>query len=186
MTESLGGIRIKEVNERALFATDSLVSVGHDSVDLLKQRAEANRLNSIRLCTHQDAEDALHEMFIVNTQDTYVRPHKQLKETKSFHVIEGLMDMVVFDEDGNIVQAVSMGDHSTGKPFYFRLSDIDYYHTLLFRSDVVLFLETTNGPARSSDVVFPPWAPAGIDDAARRAYLEQLEKDIRNFMPGVG
>ena len=71
----------------------------------------------IRLCAHPDVNDTLHEMLIVHEKGTYVRPHKHLNKTESVHIIEGSVDVVIFDDDGNITDVIQMGDYKSGRNF---------------------------------------------------------------------
>lgn len=181
-------INAREISEEVLHAEEDIVKVARHAIAFLKDKAAQNRRKRVRLCAHRDLEDALHEMLIVHTKDTYVRPHKHLHRCESFHVIEGVGDVVVFDEVGNIVKVVPLGDYGSERAFYYRLSQ-PYFHTLLIRSDVLVFHETTTGPFRRSDTVFAPWAPPEEDEDGRRAYMARLASAIEDFSvraPGEG
>ena len=176
-------LRYRVLNDEVLFAAEALVRLDRKTVQFLKEKALANNRRRIRLCAHQDVQDPLHEMLIVHTRDTYVRPHKHLNKCESFHVIEGTVDVVVFDESGSIGEVISLGDYSSGRMFYYRLS-YSYFHTLLIRSEVLVFHETTNGPFKRSDTIFASWAPEDGDEDARRKYMEQLAQAVETFKPG--
>lgn len=171
----------KEFNEEVLFANDQVVKVGRQDIEFLKKRAACNRRKRIRLCTHKDIDDKLHEMLIVHTKDTYVRPHKHLNKSESFHVIEGSVDVVIFNEVGNVVEVIQMGDYSSGHRFYYRMSN-SYYHTPLIRSDVLIFHEVTNGPFKRSDTIFAPWSPEENDSAAVKEFMEQMARAVDSFL----
>lgn len=171
-------MRVKQLNEEVLFADDRIVKVGRRDIEFLKERARCNQRKRIRLCAHKDIDNRLHEMLIVHTKDTYVRPHKHLNKSESFHIIEGLVDVVVFDEVGDIIEVVQMGDYSSERKFYYRVSD-SYYHSLFITSDFLVFHETTNGPFRRSDTVFAPWAPEEGDSVAVKGFMEQLQTHRR-------
>jgi hypothetical protein len=66
-----------------------------------------------------------------------------------------------------------MGDYASGRKFYYR-SDAQAYHTLIIRSDVLVFHETTQGPFRREDTVFATWAPEDGDLEGRRAFQARL------------
>ena len=68
-----------------------------------------------------------------------------------------------------------MGAYASGRPFYYRIA-APLFHTLLIRSDVLVFHETTSGPFSRADTVFAPWAPEDGDAAAVRRYLADLER----------
>src|SRR2546426_4697246 len=138
-------IRYREHNAEVLYAEDPVVKVDRQDIEFLARRAAQNPRKRIRLCTHKDTNDKLHEMLIVHARDCYVRPHKHTAKSEAFHVICGLVDIVLLDDNGNVIEVVAMGDYASGRKFYYRLAD-PLYHTLLIRSDYVIFHEITNGP----------------------------------------
>jgi cupin fold WbuC family metalloprotein len=157
-----------------LYAADAIVTVDRTAIEALKRAALANPRHRIRLCAHRGVADHLHEMLIVHTRDTYVRPHRHLEKCESFHVIEGDVDVVIFDEHGAVTGVIGMGSIQSGRRFFYRIAD-PLYHTLLVRSDVLVFHETTLGPFRREQTVFAPWAPEDGDGPAVRQYLAELE-----------
>jgi len=164
----------KEFNKEVLYTTQDLTRVSKADVDLLKQKAMSNDRKRIRLCSHKDVNDPLHEMLIIHTRDAYVRPHKHLNKSESFHVIEGSVDIVIFDEQGEVAQIIPMGEYSSGRKFYYRMAGA-LYHTLLIRSDFLVFHETTKGPFNKLDTVFAPWAPQESDPESCQAYIQKLK-----------
>ena len=119
-------------------------------------------------------------MLIVHTRNTYVRPHKHLNKSESFHLIEGSVDVVIFDEAGGVAEVIRMGDFASGRRFYYRIEQ-PAYHTLLITSDVLVFHETTNGPFRREETIFAPWAPEEQDQIARTGFLARLQEEMRRF-----
>lgn len=174
-------MRVKQFNEEVLFADDRSVKVGCRDIEFLKERAGYNERRRIRLCAHKDIDDILHEMIIVLKKDAYIRPHKHLTKTESYHIVEGLVDIVIFDEIGNIVEVVRMGSYSSGLVFYYRTSG-PYYHVMLIRSDFLIFQETTNGPFKRSDTIFAPWAPEESDSAKVKEFTERVAKAAEDFI----
>lgn len=176
MTLSSGeSIKARRFNEEVLFATKETVLVSGHDVGTLKEEAAGNRRKRVRLCAHNSVEDNLHEMFIIHAKDTYVRPHKHRGKIESFHVVEGTVDVVVFDDDGNIEQVTRMGDYQSGLPFYHRISE-PAFHTLLITSDVLVFHEVTNGPFDRADLIFAPWSPEEGDLESAVEYMGQLAR----------
>ena len=166
---------LKEFNKEVLYTDQDLTRVSKADIALLKQKALANDRKRIRLCSHKNVNDPLHEMLIIHTKDTYVRPHKHLNKSESFHVIEGSVDIVIFDEQGEFREVIPMGEYSSGRAFYYRM-ETALYHTLLIHSDFLVFHEITKGPFHRSDTVFAPWAPQESDPEACGAYLRKLMK----------
>ena len=158
-------MQVKKINEEVLVARDRIVKVGHSDIEYLKKSSQGNVRKRIRLCAHESVEDHLHEMFIVHVKGTYVRPHKHLNKIESLHIIEGIVDTVIFDNEGNIIEVIEMGDYSSGKRFYQRITD-SCCHTMLINSEFLVFHEVTTGPFKRSDTVFPQWAPDENDSSA--------------------
>src|SRR5438552_15050670 len=104
-------MRLKAVNEEVLYADEPIVKVDESDIELLKKKAGGNHRKRIRLCAHHDIQDKLHEMIIVLGNDTYIRPHRHIDKVESFHIIQGLVDVVIFDQEGSILEVVQMGDY---------------------------------------------------------------------------
>jgi cupin fold WbuC family metalloprotein len=176
-----GNMHTKVINPEVLVADVSIVEVCRRDVELLKVSADENERKRIRLCAHRDIEDQLHEMVIVHTKDAYVRPHKHLNKSESIHIIEGFVDVVLFDEACNIDDVIHMGNYGSGNQFFLRMQ-VPHYHMLLIRSDILVFHETTSGPFRRSDTIFAPWSPEEADIASRRIFVEQVENSVAGFI----
>lgn len=167
----------KELNREVWHASEDLITVNNADMGLLKQKALQNERKRIRLCCHKDINDGLHEMLIIHTQGAYVRPHKHLNKSESLHVVEGIVDVVLLDEQGEITEVIAMGDYASGRTFYQRI-DTPLFHTFIIRSEFLVFHETTKGPFHKSDTVFAPWAPEENDAAARQVYIQGLIQRI--------
>jgi len=167
----------KQINSEVYVAENPIVQVDLEQMEVLKSQAATNPRHRVRLCAHKDGQDRLHEMLIVLTKDVYIRPHKHLGKTESFHVIEGTATVIFFDDGGGIQELIKIGDFASGKPFYFR-NDDPRYHTQIITSDALVFHETTNGPFNRADTVFAPWSPEETDANAVQAFLENLKRNV--------
>jgi cupin fold WbuC family metalloprotein len=168
----------KKVNEEVFIAQGGVVQVRQLDVAFLKGQAQVSPKRRARLCTHPGAQDRLHEMLILLDGSTYVRPHRHGGKSESFHIIEGELDVFLFNDDGTIRDIIRMGDYRSGKVFFYRLMD-DTYHMPVITGPYVLFHETTNGPFKREDTEFAPWSPEENDPAAA-AYLDRLKVLARN------
>jgi len=173
-------MHMKEISEEVLIAEDQIVKLDYSDIALLKEKAKHNRRKRIRICAHKDINDKLHEMIIVLSKDTYVRPHKHLNKSESQYIIEGSVYVVIFDEIGKITEIIQMGDYSSGNRFYYRISE-PYYHTLYITSNFLVLHETTNGPFRREDTVLAPWAPDENYSASTKEFMKNLAQDIEKF-----
>jgi cupin fold WbuC family metalloprotein len=170
-------MRTRIESSEVLYAADPVVTIDAAGVAQLKRDGEQNARRRIRLCAHRSIDDPVHEMLIVHTNETYVRPHKHLSKSESFHVVEGEVDVVIFDDLGRVADVIEMAPFHSGRPFFYRIAD-PLFHTLLIRSPVLVFHETTTGPFRREDTVMAPWAPADSDKEAVRLFLSDLRQAV--------
>jgi cupin fold WbuC family metalloprotein len=170
-------IKNRSESAEVLYPDEDIVVVASADLQELKRLALLNPRQRVRLCTHSSPNSRLHEMFIVHTQDCYVRPHKHIKKTESMAVLEGEVDIVLFNEDGSIRQVIQLGAMDTGKNFYQRLPE-DVYHMLIIRTKFLVFHEIIEGPFLRERTTFPEWAPAEQGEDSN-AFIGQIESLIK-------
>lgn len=171
-------VNVTEIHEEILYTLDDITQVSKDDIEWLKAKALGNKRERVRLCAHRDLQDAVHEMLIVHTKGTYIRPHRHPNKSESFHIIEGSLDIVIFDESGEVTDVINMGEYSTGARFFWRLSE-SYFHAVIPRSDIVVFHETTSGPfVRATSNVPAPWSPEEDNPVSTGEYIARLNKLI--------
>jgi len=156
-----------------------LLTLSKQDTEYLQTVAQANVRNRSRICAHQTVRDDIHEMVIYHPKGTYVRPHKHMGKDESFHLISGEIDLVMFDESGNIVEVLQMGNYESGKTFYYRIS-ANTFHAQIFRKDTI-FHEVTKGPFDKRDTVAAHWAPDEQEAISVENYLTKIKKHINNI-----
>lgn len=166
-------MNIKEINQEVFFLEEGITKISDKDIEFLKTKAAGNRRGRARFCIHQSNQSPLHEMLIALAKKTYVRPHKHLGKVESFHIIEGNLKVVIFDERGKVWKVINMGDYRSGDKFYYKLSQA-HFHTVIPLSDFVVFHETTNGPFKPEDTIYAEWAPLEDEGQARQTYLNKL------------
>lgn len=155
---------------------NGLLRVDRSIIKQLKEAAFSNKLKRARLCAHQNIDDKVHEMLIGFCYDSYIRPHRHTNKTESFHIIQGMIEIVLFNEKGNIKQRVLLGSLSSKYPFFFRSENHDW-HTVLVHSKFALIHETTNGPFNPSESEFASWSPDPNDHEAADRFLFKLREN---------
>jgi cupin fold WbuC family metalloprotein len=161
-------------------ADGPVVCVSQHDIEFLKERVRNAPRGRVRLCAHAGPESPVHEMLLVLSGKSYVRPHRHPGKSESFHIVEGVLDVVLFDDGGILREVVSLGDRDSGRPFYYRLNE-PLFHMPILRSDLVVFHETTTGPFRQGEAVWAPWAPAEGSGAVG-PFLQDLEEKVMNFV----
>lgn len=170
---------MKKTADPCVFIADAaLVLLARPDIEGLKKELEKSGRRRMRFCAHQSMDEKIHEMFIIVKKDGYIRPHKHTVKTESLHILEGRADAVIFDEAGGIKEVIKMGDYASGLQFYYRMSQPSY-HTLILKTDFLIFKETANGPFDRAETLFAGWAPADADSEAGLAYLKDLEKRLK-------
>ena len=140
-------------------------NLSKENINELISKAKIAPRNRVRFCSHPSSDEKVHEMFIVHPKGAYVRPHKHLNKPESILIIEGEADYVIFDNEGNIKEKISMGSYQSDRPFYQSTRE-DVFHSLVIHSEWLVFLEVTQGPFKKEDTVFAEWSPR--EDESRK------------------
>ncbi len=127
-------------------------------LSMLKKRAEESPERRARICLHESPDQIVHLMIIAMCKDSYVQPHRHpAGKPESYQMIEGLLDVLFFDDRGNIIRRTEMGAPETGKTFIYRQSG-RIWHRPAPRTELVLFCETFRGPFfKEQDVEYAEW-----------------------------
>jgi cupin fold WbuC family metalloprotein len=168
-----------------LFIADGpIATIGADEIAMLREAVGRTPKKRARINAHPHGDDALHEMIIAIDRDSYIRPHKHPGKSEAFHIVEGAVDIVIFDDAGGIVRIVPLSAKGAagGKSntFYYRMSE-PFFHTLIIRSDLLVVHEITNGPFRPEATVFADFAPPDSDTVAAARYQGDLERRAAAF-----
>ncbi len=171
-------IKFSKENDEVLYLDDEIAVINNITIQKLKSLALENQRQRIRLCVHKSPSEKLHEMFIIHSHCCYVRPHKHVQKSESMTVLEGEVDVVLFNENGEIYQVNKLGSLSTGKNFFQRLPE-NTYHMLVIQSEILVFHEITSGPFIRENTIFPNWAPSeqGSDSIQYVKKIETLIKE---------
>lgn len=143
---------------------------------MLKKLAAESPLRRARICLHEDRIDPLHEMIIAFCRDSYVAPHRHHNKTESFHLIEGEIMVVTFDEEGKVTFRVTLGGAGSGKPSIYRLNQ-KLWHTVIPLTETVILHETTNGPFVRHETDYAAWGPKDGDHEAIRAFVQRAQSE---------
>ena len=147
--------------------------IDYENINFLKQKAKESFLKRARYCLHNSHSDLIHEMIIVFCKNSYIRPHKHLNKTESFHLIEGSMLIFFFDDLGNIDNKILLDVSKKSKPFFYRLVT-SKWHCVVPLSEFVVIHETTNGPYNEHDNIYPTWAPYNEENDKVKIFLNRI------------
>ena len=174
-------MNLNRVNDEVFVAMDEPVRIGPEEIGFLKTQASRSARQRARICAHKSSAHPLHEMVIAITAKSYIHPHRHLGRPESFHVIEGAVDVVLFDEQGSVLDVVELGAPGSGRQFFYRL-DADTYHTLVLKTDFLVVHETTSGPFRKEGTQLAPWAPDETRGAEAGAFMGRVAASARDHL----
>jgi cupin fold WbuC family metalloprotein len=159
-----------------IYFKNSLIKIKKKDIDLLREYSNNNIDQKSRYCNHKSKNSKLHEMIIFHKKGYYVRPHSHPNKTESVHLIKGKVDIVIFDNKGNISDIIKMGNYQSGDVFYYRMNN-ELTHTLIIKSSYIIFHETSLGPFKKKNTKFANWSPIN----KKSGFLNNLKKKIKIY-----
>jgi len=159
----------------ALFNEAARVGIDPTTVaDLRRRVADAPR-GRFRLCLHGGPEAPIHEMLIVLSRGSYIRPHRHPPgKVETYLILEGVLDLYFFDAVGRPDGRIPLSSFAAGGTFLYRTAEPVWHMPMAASADVVYY-EVFTGPFRKdADVEYAPWSPAEEDERGARAFLERL------------
>lgn len=124
-----------------------------NAVEQLKDAAwKAENLRA-RICLHADTSDPVQEMLIALCAGTKVSIHRHPNKTESFHMVEGELDVIFFDNDGKETERLRLGAPASGHPFMYRLNS-PLWHSVEPITNVAVVHEVITGPFNTSSNEF--------------------------------
>ncbi|EJO77751.1 WbuC family cupin fold metalloprotein [Leptospira interrogans] len=167
----------EKYNEEVYHSSNSIIDLDREDVNQLILLASSTKRTRVRFCSHNNSSEALHEMFIVHSKDTYVRPHKHLNKPESMLVLEGKAQYITFYDDGQIENCIQMGTFQSGDIFYHSIKE-SKFHSLLIQSGWLVFLEITKGPFFKADTQYAPWSPEESDIFEVSKFMRKVQEKL--------
>ena len=163
------------MKQNVFFIGKDIAEVREEDILSLKESAMASPMKRARLCAHKSHDDAIHEMIIAFCKGSYVRPHRHRAKTESFHIIDGELLVVFFDDGGKVTYWIKMAAHGSGRPFFYRLSK-SAWHMAIPLSEYVIMHEVTNGPFIEKQSEFSSWSPEESNADEVKVFLSKVLK----------
>ncbi|MBN1765557.1 MAG: WbuC family cupin fold metalloprotein [Sedimentisphaerales bacterium] len=161
------------MTQATYFDKPDIIQITPALLEQLKQSAACEPLRRARLCLHRNLHDKVHEMVIALQKDSYCRPHRHLEKSESFHIIEGSMLVILFDDQGLITKKIKMAPLPENATFFYRLN-CSLWHMVLPLTEFVIFHETTTGPFIPDQQYRAPWSPDESDPPAVADFLNKI------------
>ena len=171
---------LTQKSPEVFIAEGPISTIGPEEIAILRAAALKAPKKRARINAHPDGDDPLHEMIIAIGQDSYIRPHKHPGKSEAFHIVEGEVDLVIFEDGGEIKRIVPLSPPGGERAFYYRMS-APFFHTLIIKSELLVVHEITNGPFRPDGAIFADFAPAEDDTANAIKYRADLQQRASLF-----
>lgn len=123
------------------------------TLELIEQLVAGARGENARLCLHRGSGDGFHQMLILEHYGKSFPAHRHPNKSEGYHLIEGLMDLVLYTDNGNIERVIKLSPSSP----IARVGP-GTFHKLVVLSPYAVYHETKPGPfIRENDKVMAPW-----------------------------
>lgn len=128
-------------------------------VNKLKILATRSKNKRSRILLHTHKSSQVQEMIIVLFKGTDIPIHKHPRnKSESYFIIEGSMELCMYNKNGKIKKTINLGDYNSGKPFYYRMSRGEFWHKPVSQSKYCVYHETFSGPfKKKTDVKLSRW-----------------------------
>jgi cupin fold WbuC family metalloprotein len=154
--KNLNLVEDKNAKSESYYCQSDDVVIDDNIIAWLKQKLQATSGNTVRICLHHSATATFHEMIIAHKQTGQFKPHKHSAKSESYHVIEGRLRVKTFDDNGELINVLTLGVKESGFPFMHRMP-VNTWHSTEPDGDFVVFHESKPGPFVSSDNIYPDW-----------------------------
>jgi cupin fold WbuC family metalloprotein len=130
----------------------------------LHGQAKASPRQRQHLNIHASHEAPFQRLFIAFGLDSYVRPHRHhlVPKDETLIAAQGLLGVIVFDDDGQVVQQLKLGTERHAAPGVGPVVDMPAgtWHTVLALTPDAVLLEGKAGPFDPQGPrEFADWAP---------------------------
>jgi UDP-glucose 4-epimerase len=171
----LDGHKLHEASPGVFVSLETVIRTGQREIDFIKSQAAQSVKRRARIRFHKELDAPVQEMIIAARSDGYIIPHKHDLKSESFQMIEGEMDVLIFNEGGALTEVIEMGGDVFNRKIYCRIPE-NLFHTIIIRSECAIFLEVTDGPFRKEETIVAPWAPQEGDTAGIIAFMETIKR----------
>jgi len=145
--------KLRKKNERVFYARETPAILGMQLIMLMKELAEFRGLPVFRVCLHQSDDEGIHEMLMVHTRPVCIGPLKQEKTSLSYHMIDGVADVSLYDDAGACNRTIRV-DGAGGFCERFVRLKANAFRSIQTISRHSIFLEVASGPFADNETVW--------------------------------
>ena len=141
----------KKAKTKSYFLNNQYVIFNKNLLDFMIDYFKREK-KDLRICLHKNIDAKHHDMIILQQKKNFYKPHKHKRKGETYHIINGKMCCVMFNNYGKIKSICLLKRNEI-----FR-TPLNVYHTMLPVSEFVIYHESKLGPLlKKNDSVFPKW-----------------------------
>ena len=145
-------LNIVKKNERVYYSKNNIFNVSKKHLYFFLFLSQIRNIKVSRICLHKDDDSNLHEMYMFHSCPSSVGPLKQNKESISYHIIDGLLEISNKDKNKKVILGSETFENETLSKSY-RLKPNEF-RIVESKSDYCIFLEVNNGPFKDNDTIW--------------------------------
>ena len=138
----------KKIKSGVYYATETSPSIDQKTINFLEDECRKNNLFISRLCLHENTNSNLMSMLIVIINKFVYPPHKHIWKDEIYTLIKGEAFYEEYDDHGFIVLSKKMTSGTS------LLNNSKKFHTIKPTSNVIAFMENTNGPFIENNIEY--------------------------------
>ncbi len=146
-------------------------------LDSLSAKAKCNPRKRQHDNIHQSYQEASQRLFNAIEPSSYIRPHRHAIDPRDelLVAVRGLMGLISFNEEGNVMRSLRFGSKSQDNSLAFGVEvPANTWHTVIALEPGCILLEVKAGPFNPSHPKeLAPWAPEE-GSASAQQYLNRL------------
>jgi cupin fold WbuC family metalloprotein len=150
-------LKFKKESSKVLYAKQGIITLDKKNLNFLLKLSKKNKDKVIRLCTHKNKKDVVHEMIIIHPKKYKCGIHMHSRNAEAMTIIKGRADVVIFNKNRKVKKIIKMGDMSSNRVFYYKIPK-KVFHTLIIKSPYLIFYEVSKGPFTKKKNFYPTWA----------------------------
>ena len=124
---------------------NDLITISKNDFELLREECINSPLKRFRICLHQSTEDLVQEMIICFSRGSKVPIHRHNNKSESFYIIEGIIDVRIYNCKGELTEKIRLGDLTTRYPVLYRLNT-SFWHDIDVITEFSIVHEIVTGP----------------------------------------
>ena len=144
-------IDLKKKNSRVYYARKKNFKISNQNIFWLKKLLAFKKQKILRICFHNHDKEHINEMLIIVRGKYSNKPHKQVKSSVSYHLLQGNLTINIFKKK-KIKKKYLLGE-SKNKLKLLRLN-ANIFRSLTCSGKFTIFMEMSCGPFKDKDTIW--------------------------------